>query len=163
MTETGPDPVPSPDSVPSLADKLDRLFRIVRPPGEDREYSYREVSAAVAERGGPATSENYLYLLRSGRRDNPGKKLIEALAGFFGTNVAYFYDATMDSQALDDELKLLAALRDSSIRQLALRSFDLSKGNLRHIMGIVEQIREMEGLPGEARPSVEEWSDERPD
>lgn len=156
MPETGPEPVPP------LAAKLDRLFRIVRPPGEDREYSYKEVSSAVAERGGPATSENYLYLLRSGRRDNPGKKLIEALAGFFGTTIAYFYD-TADSQALDDELRLLAALRDSSIRQLALRSVDLSKGNLQHIMGIVEQVREMEGLPKEARPSVEEWSDEKPD
>lgn len=155
MTEEAPPP--------SLAEKLDRLFRVVRPPGEDREYSYREVAAGVAERGGPATSENYLYLLRAGRRDNPGKKLLEALAGFFGTNVSYFYDTTAATQDLEDELRLLAALRDSSIRQLALRSVDVSKGSLKHIMGIVEQVRELEGLPREARPPVEQWSNEPPD
>jgi len=137
---------------PTLASKLDRLFRLARPPGQEREYTYKEVAAAIADRGGPGATANYLYLLRTGRRDNPAKKLLEALASFFGT-----------TEGLDEELRLVAALRDSSIRQLALRSVDLSKGNLTHIMGIVEQVRELEGLPREARPPKREWSDHEPD
>lgn len=143
---------------PSLAAKLDRLFTVVRPPGLDREYSYKEVAASITESGGPATTANYLYLLRSGRRDNPGKKLLEALATFFGCNVSYFYDGSASSTELDDELRLLNALRDGSIRQLALRSLDLSPGNLRHIMGIVEQVRALEGLPPGTRPPAEAWT-----
>lgn len=146
------------ETAPTLADKLDRLFKVVRPPGEDREYTYKEVSAALAERGGPPTTPNYLYLLRSGRRDNPGKKLLEALASFFGTNVSYFYDTTASSQQLDEEMRLLAALRDGSIRQLALRSLDLSPGNLTHIMGIVDQVRALEGLAPGARPPAGAWT-----
>jgi len=153
-----------PDETPpgalSLADKLDRLFRVVRPPGQDREYTYKEVAAVIASRGGPATTANYLYLLRSGRRDNPAKKLLEALAQFFGTNVAYFYDTTASSQDLDEEMRLVVALRDSSIRQLALRSVDLSPGNLSHIMGIVEQVRALEGLPPGAPPPAQAWTGE---
>lgn len=144
--------------VPTLAGKLDRLFKVVRPPGQDREYSFKEVAAAITDRGGPATTSNYLYLLRSGRRDNPGKKLLEALAGFFGTNVSYFYDTDASSKDLDEELRLLAALRDGSIRQLALRSLDLSPRNLSHIMGIVDQVRALEGLPPGAQPPAEAWT-----
>lgn len=145
-------------TAPTLANKLDRLFRVVRPPGQDREYSYKEVAAGITERGGPATTSNYLYLLRSGRRDNPGKKLLEALAAFFGTNVNYFYDTEASSTDLDEELRLLAALRDGSIRQLALRSLDLSPSNLSHIMGIVDQVRALEGLPLGAKPPAEAWT-----
>ncbi|MEP6462957.1 MAG: XRE family transcriptional regulator [Frankiaceae bacterium] len=148
---------------PSLAEQLDRLFRLVRPVGEAREYSYKEVAGGVTARGAPATSENYIYLLRVGRRDNPGKKLLEALADFFGVDVSYFYSSSSTSQKADAELELIAALRDSSIRQLALRSVDLSKGNLRHLIGIVEQIRGLEGLPSEARPPVETWSSDPPE
>lgn len=146
--------------VPSLASKLDRLFRVVRPPGQDREDSYKEVAAAIAEAGGPATTPNYLYLLRSGRRDNPGKKLLEALARHFHTDVSYFYDTGTSSRDLDEEMRLIAALRDSSIRQLALRSVDLSPGNLGHIMGIVDQVRALEGLPPGAPPPAEAWTGE---
>jgi len=146
------------EPAPTLAGKLDRLFQVVRPPGQDREYSYKEVAAAITERGGPATTANYLYLLRSGRRDNPGKKLLEALAAFFGTNVNYFYDNTASSNDLDEEMRLLAALRDGSIRQLALRSLDLSPRNLSHIMGIVDQVRALEGLPRGAQPPAEAWT-----
>lgn len=150
------------DPQPSLAAKLDRLFRVVQPPGQDREYTYREVAAGIASGGGRPTSENYLYLLRVGRRDNPGKKLLEALADFFGTDVSYFYDIET-TRDREDEMRLRAALHDSSVRQLALRSADLSKKNLKHVIAIIEQVRELEGLPSDARPRVEEWSSERLD
>jgi transcriptional regulator with XRE-family HTH domain len=150
VTTGGPTPPPS------LAAKLDHLFRVVRPPGQDREYTYREVVAGIAARGGPPTSENYVYLLRAGRRDNPGKKLLEALAAFFGADPTYFYET--EAPPDDDEMRLRAAVRDSAVRQLALRSADLSPENLKAIIAIIEQVRELEKLPSEARPSVKEWS-----
>lgn len=147
---------------PTLAEKLDRLFKAVRPPGEDREYTYKEVASAITERGGPSTTANYLYLLRSGRRDNPTKRLLEALADFFRVNVGYFYDTSPKSADLDEDLRLIAALRDSPVRQLALRSLDLSPGHLSAIMGIVEQVRALEGLPPGAEPPAGVWTGEEP-
>jgi len=146
-----------------LAAKLDRLFRVVRPRGEDREYTYREVAAGIAERGGASTTANYIYLLRSGRRDNPGMKLLESLAAFFGVPVTYFYETAKSEQELDEELRLRAALRDSSIRQLALRSVDLSPGNLTHIIGIIDKVRELERRPPGSPPPPEAWTGEEED
>lgn len=145
---------------PTFSGKLDRLFKVVRPTGEDREYTYKEVAAAISDRGGPPTTANYLYLLRTGRRDNPGKKLLEALADFFRINVSYFYDTGPASEDLEDDLRLVAALRNSQVRQLALRSLDLSPGNLTHIMGIIDQVRALEGLPRGTPPPPQAWTGE---
>lgn len=165
MTD-GPGPGPGDFDEPrpaTLAGKLDRLFRVVRPPGLDREYTYREVAAGVAGLGGSKTTANYLYLLRSGRRDNPGMKLLESLSAFFGVPVTYFYDSEKSEQELEEELRLRAALRDSSIRQLALRSVDLSPGNLTHIIGIIDRVRELERRPPGSPPPPEAWTGEEDD
>jgi transcriptional regulator with XRE-family HTH domain len=159
VTEGSGTESPAESTPPTLAAKLDRLFRVVRPPGLDREYTYREAAVGIAEHGG-ATTANYVYLLRSGRRDNPGMKLLESLASFFGVPVTYFYDTQKSEQELEEELQLRAALRDSSIRQLALRSVDLSPANLRHIIGIIERVRELERGPLGSPPPPGAWTGE---
>jgi len=52
----------------TLADKIDRLFHVVRRP--DREpYSNEEVAKACREATGESFSTTYLWQLRTGRRD----------------------------------------------------------------------------------------------
>ena len=109
----------------TLADKINRLFATVHPSGRGP-YSNTEVEQALRARGGATISANYLYLLRTGRKDNPTKRNLEALASFFGVDPAYFFDAELGKATYAD-LELLAALRDNAdVRQLALRAFDLS-------------------------------------
>ncbi len=128
----------------TLAAKLDRLFQVVRPePG--REYSSAEVSAAVVEMGGPTISSTYVWQLRKGLRDNPTKSHIEALASFFGVSPAYFLDDEAAAR-VDAELELLTAIRDTSIRRIALRSAGLSADSLRTIADVIERVRVLEGL-----------------
>lgn len=133
----------------TLAEKLDRLFRLARP--QDRgEYSYEEVAEAIRVRGGPTISATYLWQLRKGIRDNPTKKHLEALAEFFGVSPAYFFDDEAAAR-IDAELDLLVALRDSPVRHLALRAVGLSAESLGTISDMIDRVRHLEGLPDSAR------------
>ena len=128
----------------SLAAKLDRLFRTVRPPNRV-EYTYEEVATAIRDRG-VMISHTYIWQLRKGARDNPTKRHLEALAEFFGVNPAYFLDDEA-AQRIDEQLELLAALRDNAVRTVALRAAGLSAPSLEAIHGMIEHARRIEGLP----------------
>ena len=129
----------------SLSQKLDNLFRTVHP-SERGEYTFEEAAEEIRARGGPTISATYIWQLRKGIRDNPTKKHLEALAGFFGVPPAYFFDNEAAAR-IDAELDLLVALRDSPVRELALRAFGLSADSLATIRSMVERVRELENLP----------------
>lgn len=149
---------------PSLAHKIDRLFRTLQPAGRG-EYTYQEVADAVRAAGGPTISATYVWQLRRGLRDNPTRKHLEALAGFFGVPASYFFDD--DVTRIDGELDLLAALRDQGVRHLALRSAGLSSDSLSVLAEMVERVRQLEGLReneddehgGDAWPGAQEGED----
>ena len=135
----------------TLADKLDRLFRAVHPRGRG-EYTLEEVVEGIRARGGPTISVSYLWELRTGRRGNPRRSHLQALADFFGVSPAYFFDDAATAR-IDAQLELLAALRDAGVRRIALRAFGLSPETLTAIAGIVERARQLERLP-EGRESA---------
>lgn len=128
----------------TFAEKLDRLFRTVHPAGRGP-YSYNDVAAGIRARGPVSISPQYLWLLRRGERDNPTIQHLEAIADFFGVPAAYFLD---DAKAavVDQELETVIALRDSSVRQVALRAAGLSPRSLDAIQEMIEQVRRLEGL-----------------
>ena len=133
----------------TLAQKLDRLFRTVHAPGGG-EYTYREVAAAMARAGGPTISASYVWHLRTGLRDNPTKRHLEALADFFGVPPAYFFDDEAAAR-IDAELEVALALRDPVLRRLAVRAAGLSRESLVALVEMVERVRQLEGL----RPAVD--------
>ena len=136
----------------ALSQKLDFLFRSVHP-SERGEYAFEEVAEAVRAGGGPTISATYIWQLRKGIRDNPTKKHLEALATFFGVPPAYFFDDAA-TKRIDAELALLVALRDSHVRQLALRASGLSPDSLKTIASMIERVRELEGLPDDETAST---------
>lgn len=152
----------------TLAEKINRLFATVHPPDRGP-YSNAEVEQALRARGGATISANYLYLLRTGRKDNPTKRNLEALASFFGVDPAYFFDAEVGKATYAD-LELLAALRDNAdVRQLALRAFDLSPEMRRWLVRTIEDMPSGEPRPRRHRhaapptePSETDSSDDSP-
>ena len=136
----------------TLAEKIDHLFATVRPP--KGEYTHEEVANAIGDAGGPTISATYVWQLRKGLRDNPTKKHVEALAGFFGVPPAYFFDDDAAAQ-IDAELALLTALRDAEVRQVALRASGLSTESLHTIAEMIERVRRLEGLPDQPAESGE--------
>lgn len=129
----------------SLAVKLDRLFRTVHPPSRGA-YSYEEVASALREAGGASVSGQYLWMLRTGKKDNPTKKHLEVLAKFFKVPPAYFFDDEA-ADRIDAQLGLLVAMRDSQVRSVAVRAAGLSPDSLGAIASIIDHARRLEGLP----------------
>lgn len=122
----------------SLADKLDKLFEIVRPLG--REYTFEEVARGCQEAGGGASfSKTYVWSLRRGRQDNPTKRHLEALAAFFGVPVAYFFDDDA-AERIETQLALATALRNNDIRDVALRMTSLSHLDRQALLRIIDEI-----------------------
>jgi transcriptional regulator with XRE-family HTH domain len=132
----------------TLAEKLDHLFRTVHPP-ERGEYSLEEAAAEIRRRGGPTVSASYLWLLRTGRRTNPTRTHLQALADFFGVSPLYFFDDEA-AHRTDAQLERLEALRDPGVRRLALRAAALSPETVRLLTEMVERAREIEGIPQDA-------------
>ena len=129
-----------------LAQRLDHLFRTVHP--KDRgPYSPAEVAEAINTAAGErVVSATYLWLLRTGERDNPTLKHLTAIARFFGVPPTYFLpDATSAGAPLPVEV--VAALTDDKVRDLALRAAGLSDRSLQAIADMVDSARSVEGLP----------------
>jgi transcriptional regulator with XRE-family HTH domain len=128
----------------TLADKLNHLFATIHPGGRGP-YSNTEVAAGIGAQGGSIT-DAYIGLLRSGKRSNPTYNHLKGLAEFFGISVNYFFDDEVAAK-IDSELELVVAVRDNDVLQIALRSKDLTPQNRQAILTIIDQIRQMQGLP----------------
>lgn len=128
-----------------IAERLTRLIEIVHPPG--RRFSTREIANAVNTRAGRhVMSHSWLNDLQRGADVDPTVGRLEALAEFFGVSVLYFFD---DEVALrtSTQLETLAALRDKGVRSMALRTAGLSDRSLSAIVSMMDNAREIEGLP----------------
>jgi transcriptional regulator with XRE-family HTH domain len=135
--------VPEPrDDASTLAEKIDTLFQVVRRPTYEQ-FSHEEVAKACREWSGESFSATYLWQLRTGRRDNPTKRHLEALAHFFHVPVAYFFDDDRGS-AIAKELELLGALRDAEVRSVALRAVNLSAEGIGTISDMIDVIARRE-------------------
>ncbi|MFB9904771.1 XRE family transcriptional regulator [Allokutzneria oryzae] len=130
----------------TLADKIDNLFRVIRRPGGDQ-HSHEEVAKACREATGESFSATYLWQLRTGRRDNPTKRHLEALAEFFQVPPAYFFDDKQGAE-IARELDLLGALRNNAVRQVALRAVNLSEEGLGTVNDIIDAIERREARRG---------------
>jgi transcriptional regulator with XRE-family HTH domain len=132
----------------TLAEKLNHLYACTRPAGR-KPYTDRHVAAAITA-AGTDVSATYLNLLRSGRKDNPTKRHLEALAAFFGVPVSYFFDDEAANE-VDQELQRLSQLRalkealDSpEVAAIVVKARGLSTGSLLQVGAIIDHVRSLE-------------------
>ncbi len=125
---------------------MDRLFDTVRPAnGYGRRYSYAEVAELAEANGGPSISASYIHALRNDPTRRPTRDALQALAAAFGVSVVYFFDDDI-ADRLDADLELLVAMRDPTVRDVALRAAGLSADSLAAIAAMIDRAREWEGL-----------------
>ncbi|HJD82893.1 helix-turn-helix domain-containing protein [Kitasatospora aureofaciens] len=130
--------LPASAEASGLAARIEALFHTVRRPDREQ-YTNEEVARACREATGESFSTTYLWQLRTGRRDNPTKRHLEALAHFFQVPPAYFFDERQGAE-IAKELALLGALRDAGVRSLALRAVGLSPEGLDTVSELVDVI-----------------------
>lgn len=127
----------------TVATKLEHLFHTVRKP-DRREYTNDEVAALILSDQEVQISSSYIWYLRTGQRDNPTFKHLNALARFFGVPAAYFFDEET-TERVEAELALLVAMKDTEVRDIALRVAELSPASIRTISEVIARVSELEG------------------
>ncbi len=150
MPEDGPEAT-RPER-PSLAEKLNRLYEAAHGPGS-KPPTNKSVAEGVSALGTPI-SESFIYYLRTGQRDNPTKKHLEGIARYFGIPTGYFFDED-ESQQIYEELELVTAMRDADVRQLALRSSQMSPRMRQWLIQTLNALDEAQTPPGTEVPPVE--------
>jgi transcriptional regulator with XRE-family HTH domain len=128
-----------------LARRLDTLFRTVHPPGKE-EYSYAQVADAIKAAGGPKVTYQYLQQLRTGVKDNPSTRLLEALAAFFGVETAYFF-RDEEAARVDAGVAVLTRLVKAGVFDIAARLPDLPAESRELVRQVVDHLAHLKGLP----------------
>ena len=134
----------------TLAEKTEWLFQNVRNPEDDQPYSNARIAAKIERLSGFSVTPTTVWNIRTGKSENPSWRLIEGLARAFGISPLYFTDDEA-AQQTQEELALLAALRDAGVRNLALRAQGLSPQSLATVRDLIERVRELEGLMDDRR------------
>jgi transcriptional regulator with XRE-family HTH domain len=123
----------------TLADKVNWLIDRAHPAGRGP-FSNNEVADLIKKATGEEVSYTTIWKLRNGQAQNPQKRLIEALARTFGVPPAFFFD-DYDEQAslLQDQVELLALVRDARISSAQLRAIlELSPQARQAIIDLVQ-------------------------
>jgi len=126
-----------PDDAGTIARRLDFLFRTVHPASGP--YTYEHVSATIREQSGVDVDPSYIWRLRTGRRRNPHFERLAAIAKFFSVPADYFTNDDLAAR-VDEQLRLMAQLRDSDIRQFAARASELSSSDVGEIVANIAEL-----------------------
>lgn len=126
-----------------FARRLNALFEAVPAP-DGRPFTNEAVITGIAQRGGDTISKGYLSELRSGKKDNPTLRHIEALADFFGVDPAYFVADQARADEITEQIRLLRAMGDADVQGVALRASGMSAKNLGLIEAMIEQVKKLE-------------------
>lgn len=140
-----------------IAERLDHLFATVYPKALGRPYTLREAAEKInAEAGHNLISIAYISQLRKGDKRKPGFEKLSALAKLFGVTADYFTDDEA-ARKTDEQLTLVAAMRDQGVEHVALRAAGLSAESLRAVLNLMDSARKLEGLPAiEDEPSADQ-------
>ena len=144
VTETPSDAGASPSrgesnsSLQSFAGRLDYLFRTVHPQGQ-RPPTYDQVAEALTQ-SGIDISANYVWMLRTGRRDNPTLRHIEGLARFFGVTPAFLTDAD-EAERMRPRIDAVKAVADTGVQHVALRGSNLDEESLQALRSLLQRAQ----------------------
>jgi transcriptional regulator with XRE-family HTH domain len=128
-----------------LAAKLNKLFETMRKPS-DPPLSNAAAAEAITRKTGVSISSAYMWQLRNGVKTNPTVQHLRAIADFFGVPASYLIDRDTDPK-IDTQLSLLQALRDSGVRDLAMRASGLTPKAITSLAAMIDEARKLQDLP----------------
>ncbi|MDI6800213.1 MAG: helix-turn-helix transcriptional regulator [Actinomycetota bacterium] len=122
----------------NITDKINFLFSSKLSPNGD-EYKYEEVARGTDGKLSPS----YVWNLRKGKKDNPSREKIEALAKFFDVAPSFFFTDEDPKKLfkIDDRIEKIIA--DPKVKEIALRTLELNEKNKEFILTMVEKAQEL--------------------
>lgn len=145
----------TPEHLPHLAERLDRLFRTVPRSDDPGELHTSSSVAEALQAQGVSVTSNHIRAMRNGRRNNPSFRLLASLAELFHVPLDYFVDDTVASD-VNKSLDALTGMRDSGVQQVMLRAHGVSKESLEPVLSLLDQIRRIEGLDSSSEKPQED-------
>lgn len=108
----------------TLADKVNWLIEQAHPAGRGP-LSNSEACFLIHKVTGEEISVTTLWKLRNGQQKNPQLRVIQALATTFGVEPAFFFNDYDEEKLglLQDQVELLALVRDAGITSAQFRAF----------------------------------------
>ena len=150
--------VPRPDRLDSFKARLDYLFRTVHP-RSGKPFTHDFVAESITANG-VDISANYIWMLRTGRRDNPTLRHIEGLAQFFGVSPAFLSD-TDEAEHARAQLDKLSDLAASGVQHVSMRGSHVDDTTLDTIHALMQQVLDLtSGLRRDAPASPAASADE---
>ncbi|MCD9194701.1 hypothetical protein [Streptomyces albireticuli] len=114
-------------------------------PDERTRPGYARLAKEIRENTGGAISATYLWELATGKKRNVTLEQLDILAQFFGVPLEYFLSDEV-CERVNTQLALATALRDTKIRNLALRAEGLSSASLDALLTMVTEARKLQNL-----------------
>ena len=128
----------------TLAEKIEWLIQHMWPADAPPPKTNADAAAAITAVTGEEMSSTSIWKLRTGRGDNPTLKTLTALATFFNVPIGYFGEGE-EAESIEDQITLLALLREKGISRAALRSLaDLSVESRQMITEMIQSAARME-------------------
>ncbi|MGP3990922.1 hypothetical protein [Streptomyces sp. 3N207] len=124
--------------------RLNALIQAIYPDSRKRP-GFARLAAEIREATGGTISATYLWELSTGKKRNVTLDQLDILAEFFGVPPEYFLNEEV-SERVNAQLSLLSALRDTRVRNLALRSEGLSPSTLDAFLIMINEARKVQNL-----------------
>lgn len=123
-----------------FADRLDNLFRSIRPGNGRKEYSHEEIARRVGVTGA------YIGLLRRGSRGRPKLEVVRKIEKAFGLDQPYLAaDDPVVVQETDEQLATFRDLQQRGLLRFAMRARDVrTPEGLAMLDAAYERILELE-------------------
>ncbi len=128
-----------------LDQRLNKLIATLYPDERTRP-GYAALSREIRESTGGKISGTYLWELATGKKHNVTLEQLDVLAVFFGVPLEYFLSDPV-AERVNSQLALASALRDTRVRNLALRAEGLSAASLDALLTMVSEVRKLQNLP----------------
>ncbi|MEU1308120.1 hypothetical protein ABZ419_04370 [Streptomyces cinnamoneus] len=144
---TSGDRVPRQGDRPLLRAFDQRLNELIAAiyPDERKRPGYARLAKEIRETTGGSISGTYLWELATGKKRNVTLEQLDVLAEFFGVPPEYFLSEEV-AERVNAQLALAIALRDTRVRNLALRADGLSAATLDALLTMVDEARKVQNL-----------------
>ena len=122
------------------------LFENHVSPSTNEPLTGKEISQRAAELG-YNLSTSYILSLRNGSKTNPSLEALEALAAVFGVEINYFFTADASTKAHKPsaaEEALAAAMRNESVRDIALNAARMTPQTQRTLAKIARELSQLD-------------------
>lgn len=123
----------------NITEKINFLFATKLSPNGD-EFKYEEVAKGTER----MVSASYVWNLRKGKKDNPSREKIEAIAKFFDVAPSYFFGDEGAKRNYRVDKRLDEILADPLVREIALGTLNLSDDAKELILTMVKKAGELE-------------------